>query len=109
MERAKARRVLRGQLGDGDRHQSPQPQDHPVFRDFLPQFVAVGDPHAGSKLFFLGVYFILVATPITVAMIFAPDRDRGDPEGQAAVMRFIDWLFASVFSAFAIHILLARA
>ncbi|MBB3934019.1 LysE family translocator [Aureimonas phyllosphaerae] len=79
------------------------------FVTFLPQFVAVGDPHAGSKLFFLGVYFILVATPITVAMIFAADRIAATLKGKPAVMRFIDWLFASVFSAFAIHILLARA
>ncbi len=52
------------------------------FVTFLPQFVAVGDPHAGSKLFFLGVYFILVATPITVAMIFAADRIAATLKGK---------------------------
>ncbi|WP_182086038.1 LysE family translocator [Aureimonas sp. ME7] len=79
------------------------------FVTFLPQFVAAGDIHAGGKLFFLGVYFLVVATPITVAMILAADRIAATLKRRPGVMRFIDWLFASVFSAFAVHILLARA
>ena len=78
------------------------------FVTFLPQFVAAGDPHATGKFFFLGIFFIVVATPITAAMIFAADRIAATLKGKPAVMRFIDWLFASVFSAFAVHILLAR-
>lgn len=79
------------------------------FVTFLPQFVRVNDPHAASKLIFLGVYFILIALPIALAMIFAADRFASALKRQPKVMRAVDWLFASVFSAFAIHILLARA
>ena len=39
------------------------------FVTFLPQFVTAGDPHAARKLFFLGVVFVVIATPICVAMI----------------------------------------
>lgn len=79
------------------------------FVTFLPQFVAAGDPHATGKFFFLGVYFLVVATPISVAMILAADRIAMTLKRKPGVMRAIDYVFASVFSAFAAHILLARA
>jgi threonine/homoserine/homoserine lactone efflux protein len=79
------------------------------FVTFLPQFVAAGDPHVTGKFFFLGVYFLVVATPISLAMIFAADRIATTLKRKPAVMRAVDWVFASVFSAFAVHILLARA
>lgn len=78
------------------------------FVTFLPQFVSVSDPHAVQKLFFLGVYFILIATPIAVAMILAADRFARFLKSKPRVMRTIDYVFASVFSAFAVQILLAR-
>lgn len=79
------------------------------FVTFLPQFVSVSDPHAAEKLVFLGVYFIAVAAPMSLAMIVAADRFANALKRQPKVMRAIDWLFASVFSAFAVHILLTRA
>lgn len=79
------------------------------FVTFLPQFVAAGDPHAASKLFFFGVYFLVVATPITIALILAADRIAAVLKRQPRVMRMIDYVFASVFSGFAAHILLSRA
>lgn len=79
------------------------------FVTFLPQFVAAGDPHATGKFFFLGVYFVIVATPISAVMIFAADRIAMTLKRKPGVMRAIDYVFASVFSAFAVHILLARA
>lgn len=79
------------------------------FVTFLPPFVAAGDPYAGQKLFFLGVYFIVIAVPMSIGMIFAADSIAATLKQKPSVMRAIDWVFASVFSAFAVHILLARA
>lgn len=78
------------------------------FVTFLPVFVGAGDPHAGQKFFFLGVYFILIAVPMSIAMIVAADRIALALKRRPKVMRVIDWVFASVFSAFAINILMAR-
>ena len=33
------------------------------FLTFLPQFVSASDPHAGAKLMFLGLYFIVLGDP----------------------------------------------
>jgi len=79
------------------------------FMTFLPQFVAVDDPHAPGKLFFLGFMFIVVSLPITVPMVLAADRFAGLLRRSARVTRVVDYLFAGVFSAFAIKILTAQA
>lgn len=79
------------------------------FVTFLPQFVSVSDPNATGKLFFLGIYFIVIATPIANAMILAADRFARFLKAKPRVMRAIDYVFASIFSAFALQILLARA
>ncbi|MEF2071548.1 LysE family translocator [Consotaella aegiceratis] len=79
------------------------------FVTFLPQFVSAGDPHAQGKLFFLGIYFITLAVPVTGLMILGADRLASALKRRPKIMRGIDWLFASVFSAFAINIFLARA
>ncbi|MBB4003761.1 MAG: LysE family translocator [Aurantimonas endophytica] len=75
------------------------------FVTFLPQFVAAGDPDAAGKLFFLGVYFILFATPFALAMIVAADKLAATLKRRPKITRAIDWIFASVFSAFAVKIL----
>lgn len=79
------------------------------FMTFLPQFVSASDPHAVAKLFFLGGNFILVSLPIVVAIIVAADRVAAMLRGSPRVTRIMDWLFAGVFSAFAIRIFAARA
>ena len=79
------------------------------FMTFLPQFVAADDPHASGKLFFLGFLFIVVSTPITTPMVLAADKFAGLLRKSARVTRVIDYLFAGVFSAFAIKILTAQA
>ncbi|WP_185984402.1 LysE family translocator [Aureimonas mangrovi] len=76
---------------------------------FMPQFVSAADPHAWQKLFFFGVYFIVIATPIALAIILAAERFTALLRRKPKIMRAIDWIFASVFSGFALHILLARA
>ena len=75
------------------------------FMTFLPQFVSAADPHAPGKLFFLGLLFIPLSLPVTVPMVIAADRFAGLLRKSPRVTRAIDWLFAGVFSAFAIKIL----
>lgn len=79
------------------------------FMTFLPQFVSAGDPGASGKLFFLGLLFILIAIPITIPMIVAADSFAGLLKKSPKVTRVIDYLFAGIFSAFAVKILLTNA
>lgn len=79
------------------------------FMTFLPQFVSAGDPHAPGKLFFLGLMFIVLSLPVTAPMVIAADRFAGLLKKSRRVTRIIDWLFACVFSAFALKILTAQA
>ena len=79
------------------------------FMTFLPQFVSPGDLYAPQKLFFLGVLFIVLALPVTVPMVLAADKFAGLLRKSRRVTRFVDYLFAGVFSAFALKILTAQA
>lgn len=79
------------------------------FMTFLPQFVTVGDPHSTGKLIFLGVLFILIAVPLTIPMILAADGFADALKRNPRVTRVVDYLFAGVFSAFALKILTAHA
>ena len=78
------------------------------FMTFLPQFVAAGDPHATGKFFFLGALFVVIAVPITSAMVLAAGWMSETLRQKPVVTRVIDWLMASVFSAFAVKILLTE-
>src|SRR5690606_37646816 len=75
------------------------------FMTFLPQFVSPGDPYAPHKLFFLGVLFIPLALPVTIPMVLAADRFSKLLKRNPKATRIVDYLFASVFSVFAIKIL----
>ncbi|MDW6022142.1 LysE family translocator [Mesorhizobium sp. BAC0120] len=79
------------------------------FMTFLPQFVSADDPHAPGKLFFLGISFIILALPVVIPMVIAADRFAALLRKSPTVTRVIDYLFAGVFSAFAIKILTAHA
>lgn len=79
------------------------------FMTFLPQFVSASDPHAPGKLFFLGMMFIVMSIPITAPMVIAADRFAGLLRKSPRVTRIVDYLFAGVFSAFALKILTAQA
>ena len=79
------------------------------FMTFLPQFVSAADPYAPYKLWFLGIMFIVVSTPLTVPMVLAADSFSAMLKRMPRVMRALDYLFAGVFSAFALRILTASA
>ena len=79
------------------------------FMTFLPQFVRPGDPHAAGQLVVLGLLFIVIALPITVPMILAADHVASALRARPRIARGMDWIFASVFMAFAAHLLLGRA
>ncbi len=79
------------------------------FMTFLPQFVAASDPHAPGKLFVLGLLFIPLSLPVTVPMVLAADGFSQLLRKTPTVTRMLDYLFAGVFSAFAIKILMAQA
>jgi threonine/homoserine/homoserine lactone efflux protein len=78
------------------------------FMTFLPQFVSAGDPHAPGKLFFLGLLFIPLSLPLTAPMVIAADKFAGLLRKSPRVTRVVDYLFAGVFSAFALKILTAQ-
>lgn len=79
------------------------------FMTFLPQFVSASDPNAPGKLFFLGLLFIPLSLPVTTPMVIAADKFAGLLKKNPTVTRVVDYLFASVFSAFALKILTAQA
>ena len=78
------------------------------FVTFLPQFVEAGDPDAAAKLIFLGIVFVVVAVPISVAMIASAVRLARFLKAAPRAMRAIDWLFAGIFGAFAVRLLLTQ-
>lgn len=79
------------------------------FLTFLPQFVSATDPQAPGKLVFLGLFFLVVAIPITLAMVLAANAFSSALMKRPHVTRTLDWLFAGVFGAFAVKILTAKA
>jgi len=78
------------------------------FITFLPQFVSPGDPNAAGKMIFLGLYFVAFSMVCITVMIFTVDRLAGSLKHNHRIMRIIDWIFAGVFGAFAVKILLTE-
>ena len=72
---------------------------------FLPQFVSPTDPDAAGKMIFLGLYFIALAAFIATLVILLVDWLADMLKSNRRIMRTIDWLFAGVFSAFAVRLL----
>ena len=79
------------------------------FMTFLPQFVSSTDPNAPGKLFFLGMMFVVLSIPVTAPMVFAAERFSVAMKRNPRATRVVDYLFAGVFSAFALKILTAQA
>lgn len=79
------------------------------FMTFLPQFVSAHDPHAPGKLFFLGALFVVMSVLVTTPMVLAAEKFAAAMKASPRVTRVVDWLFAGVFSAFALKIITAQA
>jgi threonine/homoserine/homoserine lactone efflux protein len=79
------------------------------FATFLPQFIEAGDVYASPKLFFLGIWYIVVTIPLTVAMILGAARIAAFLRTSRRALRVFDTLFAGVMAAFAVRLLLARS
>ncbi|KQV35655.1 MULTISPECIES: LysE family translocator [unclassified Rhizobium] len=79
------------------------------FMTFLPQFVTAHDPAVTQKLLFLGVFFIVAAMPVNIAVILTADWLSGWLQQRKSVLRTIDYVFSGVFSIFAVKILFTQA
>lgn len=79
------------------------------FMTFLPQFVTASDPDVTQKLIFLGVFFIVVCSPVNVMVILLADKLAGWLQANPKVLRGIDYTFAGVFSVFAFKIFMTQA
>ena len=79
------------------------------FMTFLPQFVAASDPHITGKLIFLGMFFVVASTPIVIGIVLGAHGLAGWLKRKPQVMRITDYIFASVFSVFALKILFAQS
>jgi threonine/homoserine/homoserine lactone efflux protein len=78
------------------------------FMTFLPQFVGAHDRHAPGKLLFLGAMFVLVSLPVTIPLVFMAHGFSQMLRRTPAVTRVVDYLFAGIFTAFAVRILTAQ-
>jgi threonine/homoserine/homoserine lactone efflux protein len=79
------------------------------FMTFLPQFVRVNDPHVTGKLIFLGVLSILIALPVAIVVVLGAHGLADWLKRKPQVMRAVDYVFAAVFSVFAVKILLTQS
>ena len=79
------------------------------FITFLPQFVSATDPHAWKKMLTLGLYFVLFSTPLMALMVLMADRMAKTLLENPKLTRLIDWLFGTIFAAFAVRILFTES
>jgi threonine/homoserine/homoserine lactone efflux protein len=79
------------------------------FVTFLPQFVDAVDPHAGAKLLFLGIYFVVFSYPLALLLVLGAEQMVATIKRRPRLLRAIDWLFAGIFSAFAVRIIATQA
>lgn len=78
------------------------------FITFLPQFVSAADPHVTAKLTFLGIYFVLINIPLSIAMVLSADWLVGWLKERPRLLRGIDYSFAGLFAFFAVKIALTQ-
>jgi threonine/homoserine/homoserine lactone efflux protein len=79
------------------------------FVTFLPQFVSTADPAAGTKILFLGLFFMALALPSCGLLIVLADRFTGALRRSPRALRVFDYLFAGLIGAFALKLMFARA
>jgi threonine/homoserine/homoserine lactone efflux protein len=79
------------------------------FITFLPQFVSPRDPDAPAQLLALGVLFVVVASPICLAMIAFAGAIASFLKRSPRAVRVVDYVFAGVLGGFALKLLATRA
>ena len=62
-----------------------------------------------SKLIFLGVLSILIALPVAIIVVLGANGLAEWLRRKPQVMRAVDYVFAGVFSVFAVKILLTQS
>ena len=78
------------------------------FIAFLPQFVSATDPHVAGKLLFLGLYFVVINTPLAALLIWGAEKVVVWLKARPRVLRGIDYSFAGVFAFFALKIAMTQ-
>ena len=78
------------------------------FITFLPQFVSATDPHVAGKLLFLGLYFVVINTPLAALLIWGAEKVVVWLKARPRVLRGIDYSFAGVFAFFALKIAMTQ-
>jgi threonine/homoserine/homoserine lactone efflux protein len=79
------------------------------FVTFLPQFIDAQDPHASGKLLFLGIYFVVLTSPLALLLILGAERLLHGLQRNPRALRVMDWIFAGVFGAFAARMLTTQS
>jgi threonine/homoserine/homoserine lactone efflux protein len=79
------------------------------FVTFLPQFIEAGDPDAGSKFLFLGLYFLCLGAGFSAALIVVAARFVAAARNHPRAMRAFDYGFAGLMTAFAARLILAQS
>ncbi|RBP06276.1 threonine/homoserine/homoserine lactone efflux protein [Roseiarcus fermentans] len=78
------------------------------FVTFLPQFIEARDPHAGAKLFVLGLGFIAITTAVNAVVILVAGRFVAAARANPRALRLFDYAFAALMSAFALRLAFSR-
>lgn len=76
---------------------------------FLPQFVSPLDPHASSKLMFLGLFSLAISILPSILMILGAERISVILKRSKRATRLFDWVFAGVMGGFALKLLATQA
>ena len=79
------------------------------FVTFLPQFIDVGDPASSRKLFVLGFSFIVIGGLVSAAIIAVAGRFVAAARANPRALRWFDYGFAGLMSAFAARLILGAA
>lgn len=79
------------------------------FVTFLPQFIDARDAHASAKLFVLGFGFIAITTIVNAAVILVAGRFVAAAKANPRALRFFDYGFAALMSAFALRLAWSEA
>ena len=79
------------------------------FVTFLPQFIDAGEPDPSRKLFVLGFSFIVVGGLVSAAIIAVAGRFVAAARANPRAMRWFDYGFAGLMSAFAARLILGAA